>query len=62
MSKSASIEQLEATDKVYALRELSQNDNVLAESLGISKVTLYTRLKKSNWKKTEISLINTLVG
>ena len=52
--------QLKATDAVYKLREEAQNDNDLAESLGISKVTLYTRLKKSNWKKPELALIKTL--
>lgn len=61
MKKQASIEQLEATDKVYALREdKSRNDNDLAELLGISKVTLYTRLKQSNWKKAELALIKNL--
>ena len=61
MSKPATIEQLETTDKVYKLREdPSKNDNVLAEDLGISKVTLYTRLKTSNWKKSEIALVKNL--
>ena len=56
----ATNEQLQATDKVYYLREEATNDNELSESLGISKVTLYTRLRKSNWKKSELSLINSL--
>lgn len=61
MKKQASIEQLEATDKVYKLREdETKNDNDLAEDLGISKVTLYTRLKQNNWKKSELALINNL--
>jgi len=54
------VEQLEATNKVYSLRESAKNDNELAESLGISKVTLYTRLERSNWKKSELSLIESL--
>lgn len=58
--KQASIEQLEATNKAYELRQKSQNDNELAELLGMSKVTLYTRLRVSNWKKPEIALINHL--
>ena len=58
--KEASIEQLEATNKVYTLRHSSQNDNELAEQLGMSKVTLYTRLKRSNWKKPELALIESL--
>jgi DNA-binding NtrC family response regulator len=55
-----SIEQLEATNKAYTLRQQAQNDNELAEQLGMSKVTLYTRLKKSNWKKPELALIESL--
>ena len=58
--KQASIEQLEATNKAYDLRQKAQNDNELAELLGMSKVTLYTRLRVSNWKKPEIALINHL--
>lgn len=62
MTKQPTLEQLETTDKVYKLRsEDSRNDNDLAEMLGISKVTLYTRLKKSNWKKAEIALVNNLI-
>lgn len=61
MKKTATIEQLETTDKVYQLRQdETRNDNDLSELLGISKVTLYTRLKKSNWKKAEIALVNNL--
>lgn len=32
----------------------------LAEKLGITRTTLYTRLKKENWKKAELVLINQL--
>lgn len=61
MKKTATIEQLETTDKAYTLRsDKSRNDNDLALLLGISKVTLYTRLKQSNWKVSEISLIKSL--
>lgn len=60
-TKQATTIQLKATDAVYKLREdKTRNDNELAEMLGISKVTLYTRLKVSNWKKSELALINTL--
>lgn len=33
----------------------------LAIKLGISRVTLDTRLDKSNWKKGELSLLKTIV-
>lgn len=58
----ASIEQLEATNKVYQLRQTTQNDDELAKLLDLSKVTLYTRLKKSNWKKSEMFYINHLIN
>ena len=62
MKKQATLEQLKSTDKVYKLRkDPKANDNDLSELLGISKVTLYTRLKVSNWKKSEIALINNLL-
>lgn len=60
MKKQATEQQLNATDKVYKIRESTINDNELANLLGLSKVTMYTRLKKSNWKKTELALIKTL--
>lgn len=62
MAKKAtpSNEQLETTNKVITLRQNAANDVDLAASLGMSKVTLYTRLKKDNWKITEIVLINLL--
>ena len=60
MAKQATIEQLKATNKAYTLRQNAKNDNKLAEELGLSKVTLYTRLKKSNWKKPELALIEKL--
>lgn len=58
--KQPTIKQLEATNKAYLLRQKSKNDNELAEQLGLAKVTLYTRLRKSNWKKPELALINLL--
>lgn len=57
--KQASIQQLKATEKVYILRDNGTDDD-LAKLLGISKVTLYTRLKVSNWKVSELALINSL--
>lgn len=63
MSKEPTLQQLEATNKVYTIRQDKskvQNDNELAKLIGVSKVTLYTRLNVSNWKKTELALINTL--
>lgn len=60
-TKQTTLKQLKATDKVYALRtDTTRNDNELAELLGMSKVTLYTRLKLSNWKKPELALIENL--
>lgn len=59
-TKQPTTEQLQATDKAYKLREQSKNDNILAKQLSLSKVTLYTRLKRSNWKNTEILFIEYL--
>lgn len=60
-AKQPSTIQLKATDKVYILRQdKTRNDNELSELLGISKVTLYTRLKLSNWKLSELALIKNL--
>jgi hypothetical protein len=56
MSESTLV-QIKATEKAYKLRRGVTNDNKLAEKLNISKVTLYTRFKKSNWKPQEILLI-----
>lgn len=58
--KQPTTNQLKATDKAYKLREEAKNDNVLAEKLNLSKVTLYTRLKKSNWTNPEIIFIEYL--
>lgn len=33
----------------------------LSEFLGVSRVTLDTRLEKSNWKKGELSLLKSVV-
>lgn len=60
MKKKITNEQIEATNKAYALRREAANDNVLSESIGIAKVTLYTRLRTSNWKKAEMLLIEKL--
>jgi len=49
----------ETTQKVKRLRSKSTDDE-LAGKIGISKPTLYTRLQKNNWKKSEIHLIQTL--
>lgn len=50
---------IEATTKAQRLR-LSYKDDELANKIGISKPTLYTRLAKHNWKKSELHLINSL--
>lgn len=51
--------QKEATLKVQGLKG-NITDDKLAEKIGISKPTLYTRLVKSNWKKGEIELIKNM--
>lgn len=51
-----SVKQLDATNKTYLLRR-EMNDNELSSLLNISKVTLYTRLKRSNWTNPEILFI-----
>lgn len=56
----ATIQQIEATNKVYTLRANVPNDNELSKLLNISKVTLYTRLRHSLWTDTEIVFIEYL--
>lgn len=46
-------------DKINRLL-LKHTKEDLAKLIGISKVTLYKRLDKGNWKKGEVALINTL--
>lgn len=53
------INKLEATAKIGRVRT-SYTDEELALKLGITKPTLYTRLVKSNWKKGELSLIESI--
>lgn len=52
-------EQAQSTLKILGLKGNIPDDQ-LAEKIGISKPTLYTRLVKSNWKKGEIELIKNL--
>ena len=61
-NKQPSVQQLEATNKVYKLRQdpATGNDNKLSELLNISKVTMYTRLKRNNWTNPEILFIEYL--
>lgn len=47
-------EQIQATNKAYELRKYLKNDTELSKILKLSKVTLYTRLKESNWTNPEI--------
>ena len=49
----------QATLKVQGFRG-NYTDEEIAGKLGVSKPTLYTRLKQHNWKKGEISLIEKL--
>lgn len=50
------VKQIKATNKVYKLRE-TMNDDLLSKLLKLSKVTLYTRLKKHNWTDAEILFV-----
>lgn len=43
--------------KVYLLRQ-QFTDEILAKKLGITRATLYTRLRNDNWKKSEAFLIS----
>lgn len=49
----------ECSQKVRRLK-VFKTDEELAKLIGISKPTLYVRLKTNNWKITEISHIKTL--
>ena len=48
-----------ATKKVLGLKE-AYSVNKLAEMLGMSKVTMYSRLESKIWKKTERALIQAI--
>lgn len=50
---------LETTSKVLRIRNLNTDDET-AKIIGVSKNTMYSRLKKHNWKVTEISHIEKL--
>lgn len=45
--------QMSATRTCYELKGKCNSDT-LADILGLSKATLYTRLKLSNWKQSEM--------
>jgi predicted DNA-binding transcriptional regulator AlpA len=51
------MKQSEITKRVEVLRANIFTDEEISMKIGISKPTLYTRLKKDNWKKSEIFLI-----
>lgn len=57
--KTTIINDEKATKKVLGLKD-AYSVNELAEMLGISKVTMYSRLKSKTWKKTERALIQYL--
>lgn len=50
---------LECTSKVQKMRHYNTDDEV-CKKLGITKPTLYVRLKTNNWKITELSHIEKL--
>ncbi len=49
----------DTTKKIEQMRFYKTDDEV-CKIIGISKPTLYVRLKKSNWKTSEIYLIERL--
>lgn len=52
------------SEATFKIKSLLSQDNItydkMAESLGITKPTLYSRLVKQNWKLGEIALIERL--
>ena len=50
----------DCTTKVQKIRQL-KTDEETSKIIGISKPTLYTRIKKHNWKVSEIFLIEKIV-
>ena len=52
---------MEITKRIINKLDANQITKIeLAEKLGISRVTLDTRLRKSNWRKGELSLLKEL--
>ena len=49
----------ETTSKIQKFRNYHTDDEI-CKKLGLSKPTLYVRLKTHNWKKSEIFLITKL--
>ena len=50
----------ECTSKIQKLRHY-KNDDEVSKIIGISKPTLYVRLRNHNWKVSEIFLIEKFV-
>lgn len=50
-------EQLKTTEKAVKLRHLT-SDKAFADELGVTKATLYSKLRLSNWNKLETFYIN----
>lgn len=50
----------ECTSKVQIMRHYKTDDEV-CKKLGITKPTLYVRLKSNNWKVSEVCLIESLL-
>jgi len=50
----------ECTAKIQRIRGGNFIDEDICEKIGISKPTFYSRLKLSNWKKSEVHLIESL--
>lgn len=60
MKKQPTIEQLETTNRAYDLRKVIDTDEDLAELFGISKMTMYSRFRQSNWLKQEMYFIDNI--
>lgn len=56
-----SYKQIKATELLQKIRlESNYNDEEICEFIGISKPTLYKRLRLQNWKVGEIFAINNI--
>lgn len=54
---------MEITEKIKSKLDTGYITKIeLSESLGISRVTLDTRLEKSNWKKAELYLLKNILS
>lgn len=60
MFKFVHMEKQKATEKINNLLSIGKTKVELSDKLGITRVTLDTRLKLSNWRKGELTIIKAL--